>query len=118
MRQKTLALYIRLSKEDDDVGISSEKEESNSITNQRMLLYDYLKSYPEFQDYRIIEKCDDGYSGKKFDRPQFVELMELVRQREVDCIIVKDFPDSAETILKSEIIWNGSFHFWEYGSLR
>ena len=91
MRQKTLALYIRLSKEDDDVGISSEKEESNSITNQRMLLYDYLKSHPEFQDYRIIEKCDDGYSGKKFDRPQFVELMELVKQREVDCIIVKDF---------------------------
>ena len=91
MRQKTLALYIRLSKEDDDVGISSEKEESNSITNQRMLLYDYLKSHPEFQDYRIIEKCDDGYSGKKFDRPQFVELMELVRQREVDCILVKDF---------------------------
>lgn len=35
MRQKTLALYIRLSKEDDDVGISFEKEESNSITNQR-----------------------------------------------------------------------------------
>ena len=91
MRRKTLVLYIRLSKEDDDVGISSEKEESNSITNQRMLLYDYLKSHPEFQDYRIIEKCDDGYSGKKFDRPQFVELMELVRRREVDCILVKDF---------------------------
>lgn len=91
MRRKTLVLYIRLSKEDDDVGISFEKEESNSITNQRMLLYDYLKSHPEFQDYRIIEKCDDGYSGKKFDRPQFVELMELVRRREVDCILVKDF---------------------------
>ena len=60
MRRKTLVLYIRLSKEDDDVGISFEKEESNSITNQRMLLYDYLKSHPEFQDYRIIEQCDDG----------------------------------------------------------
>lgn len=90
MRQKTLALYIRLSKEDDDVGISFEKEESNSITNQRMLLYDYLKSHTEFQDYRIIEKCDDGYSGKRFDRPQFTELMDMVRKGEVDCIIVKD----------------------------
>lgn len=90
MKQKTVALYIRLSKEDEDVGIFSEKSESNSITNQRMFLYDYLKSHPEFQDYRIIEKCDDGYSGKKFDRPQFMELMELVRQGEVDCIIVKD----------------------------
>ena len=99
MRQKTLALYIRLSKEDDDVGISSEKEESNSITNQRMLLYDYLKSHTEFQDYRIIEKCDDGYSGKKFDRPQFVELMELVRQREVDCILVKDLSRIGRSVL-------------------
>ena len=91
MKQKTLALYIRLSKEDADVGVSSEKEESNSITNQRMLLYEYLKSHPEFQDYRIIEKCDDGYSGKKFDRPQFIELMDLVRKQEINCIIVKDF---------------------------
>ena len=91
MKQKTLALYIRLSKEDADVGVSSEKEESNSITNQRMLLYEYLKSHPEFQDYRIIEKCDDGYSGKKFDRPQFIDLMDLVRQQEINCIIVKDF---------------------------
>ena len=37
MRQKTLALYIRLSKEDDDVGLSSEKEESNSITNHDVM---------------------------------------------------------------------------------
>jgi len=56
MKQKTVALYIRLSKEDEDVGLSFEKDESNSITNQRMFLYDYLKSHPEFQEYRIIEK--------------------------------------------------------------
>ena len=37
MRQKTLVLYIRLSKEDDDVGISAEKEESNSITNHDVM---------------------------------------------------------------------------------
>ncbi len=91
MKQKTVALYIRLSKEDEDVGLSLEKDESNSITNQRMFLYDYLKAHPEFQEYRIIEKCDDGYSGKKFDRPGFTELMELVGQGEINCIIVKDF---------------------------
>ena len=37
MRRKTLVLYIRLSKEDDDVGISFEKEESNSITNHDVM---------------------------------------------------------------------------------
>lgn len=41
-----VALYTRMSKEDDDVGLYGNKEESNSITNQRMLLYDYLKTHP------------------------------------------------------------------------
>ena len=84
MRQKTLALYIRLSKEDDDVGISSEKEESNSITNQRMLLYDYLKSHPEFQDYRTVEPrrvldyvSVSNANGNNVDAEQ--EAMELLR---------------------------------------
>ena len=43
-----IALYIRLSKEDEDVGIRYGKEESNSISNQRMLLYDYIRQHSEF----------------------------------------------------------------------
>ena len=89
-RLETVALYIRLSKEDGDVGAGGGKEESNSITNQRLLLQDYLQQHPEFQGCKVVELCDDGYSGKKFDRPQFQRLMELVRRGEVDCIVVKD----------------------------
>lgn len=33
---------------------------------------------------------DDGYSGTNFDRPAFAEMMELVEQRRVRTIIVKD----------------------------
>lgn len=86
---ETVALYIRLSKEDGDVG--GGKAESNSITNQRLLLRQYLRQNPEFQGCKVVELCDDGYSGKKFDRPQFQRLMELMRRGEVDCIVVKDF---------------------------
>lgn len=86
-----IALYTRMSKEDDDVGLFGTKEESNSITNQRMLLYDYINAHPEFHGCKIIEKSDDGYSGKRTDRPGFNELMELVRAGKVNCIIVKDF---------------------------
>lgn len=86
-----VALYTRMSKEDDDVGLYGKKEESNSITNQRMLLYDYLKTHPEFQGYEIMEFCDDGFSGKRMDRPKFNELLELVRKGKINCIIVKDF---------------------------
>lgn len=86
-----VALYTRMSKEDDDVGLYGNKEESNSITNQRMLLYDYLNTHSEFQNYEVVEFCDDGFSGKRMDRPQFGEMMGCVRQGKINCIIVKDF---------------------------
>ena len=40
-----IALYMRLSNED------LHTEESNSIKNQRELLYDFLKNHHEFDDY-------------------------------------------------------------------
>lgn len=85
------ALYMRMSKEDDDIRFLEDKEESNSITNQRMLLYDYLKTHPEFENYEVIEFCDDGYSGKRFDRPQFQRMLDGVKNGTIRCILVKDF---------------------------
>ena len=38
------AIYLRLSKEDSDFSISGEKLESDSISNQRMLIKEYLPS--------------------------------------------------------------------------
>ena len=38
------AIYLRLSKEDGDFSISGEKLESDSISNQRMLIKEYLKN--------------------------------------------------------------------------
>ncbi len=85
-----VALYIRLSMEDDDLGQG--KRESDSITNQRALLKEYLKNHEEFADCTVIEKCDDGYSGVHFDnRPQFTELIALAKKGKVNCIMVKDF---------------------------
>lgn len=76
------ALYIRLSKEDGD------KLESNSISNQRDLIYSFLKGKPEIQVY--TEKVDDGYSGIDFNRPAMIELLEEIKQGTINCIIVKD----------------------------
>lgn len=91
-KEYTVCLYIRLSMEDDDVPGSSFKTESGSITTQRDLLYDYIKSRKEFEGCKVIEKCDDGFSGTHFDnRPQFTEMIELAKKGEIDCIIVKDF---------------------------
>lgn len=88
--EKRIALYIRLSMEDADIRDSPEKTESNSVRNQRRLLLDYYESHTELKDYEVIEFCDDGYSGTNFKRPRFMDMMELVRQREIHCIMVKD----------------------------
>ena len=87
--KKTLALYIRLSSEDEDLHKSG-KTESNSISNQRRLLLDYYRRSPELTEYQLVEFCDDGFSGTNFDRPRFKDMMQLVRQKNIHAIMVKD----------------------------
>lgn len=76
------ASYVRLSQDDGD------KEESNSIINQKNLIRDYMKKHPEFT--LVKEYPDDGYSGVNFERPAFQEMMEDVKNHRINCIIVKD----------------------------
>ncbi len=90
MQSKTIAMYIRLSAEDGDLSENASKVESNSVSNQRLLLSDYLGARPEYQQYQILEFCDDGHTGTNFDRPAFQEMMAMVKMKQVNCIIVKD----------------------------
>ncbi len=85
----TICAYMRLSNEDEDVfGL---KVESGSITSQRRLIMDFIKKQPEFVKCNVIERCDDGLSGRYFDtRPQFTDMIELAKRGKVNCIIVKD----------------------------
>lgn len=82
------AIYLRLSKEDGDSFSSGDKRESNSISNQRKLIEDYLKQHPEIVSTQ--EFCDDGYTGANFERPDFQRMIELVKQGKINCIVVKD----------------------------
>ena len=75
-------IYIRLSSADQNAG------ESDSVTNQRKLIYEYLSKHTEIEV--VCEKVDDGYSGILFDRPAFTEMMNEVEQGNANCIITKD----------------------------
>lgn len=90
MKVDVVAKYIRLSDEDADTG-KGVKQESNSIVSQRRLLDGFIDGNGELKKCRIIEFCDDGFSGTDFRRPGFEGLMEAVKRGEVGCIIVKDF---------------------------
>ena len=75
-------LYLRLSRDDGD------KEESNSITGQRELLRDFIRSLPELREYAV--RIDDGFTGSNFERPSFKKMLEDVKAGRTNCIIVKD----------------------------
>jgi len=89
MERLTIAEYLRISDEDRDMKQSG-KDESDSIANQRSLLSDFIGRMPEFGDAEIIEFCDDGWSGKNFERPAVREMLEQVKRGKIQCIVVKD----------------------------
>ncbi len=83
-RRYRIAVYLRLSKEDEDI-----MDESCSIANQRMMLEAYVRE--NFEDYELKEFSDDGFSGTNFRRPEAADMLEQLRCGEIDCVVVKDF---------------------------
>ena len=77
-----VAIYIRLSREDGD------KEESDSVGNQRKLLAEYIAKKEDFILYDVY--VDDGYSGTTFNRPSFQRLIADIEDGKVNCVVVKD----------------------------
>lgn len=68
----------------------SVKQESNSISSQRMLLNSYIEQDEELKHFVKKEFCDDGWSGSSMDRPGMNRLLEEVKKNRIRCIIVKD----------------------------
>lgn len=81
------AVYVRLSKEDDDIAVSG-KVESDSISNQKSLIHNFINGHDDI--VLTKEYVDDGYSGANFDRPQFQMMLADIKQGIIDCVIVKD----------------------------
>ena len=77
-----VGIYIRLSREDED-----KKIESESITNQRSLLLQYVKE----NNYRLVDiYIDDGFSGTNFNRPEFNRLLNDIEVGRINMVITKD----------------------------
>ena len=75
------ALYIRLSKEDENEG------PSESVTNQKSLLNEFVnKHHLSVYDTYV----DDGWSGTSFDRPAFRRMIDDIEAKKVNMVITKD----------------------------
>ncbi|PXV90330.1 DNA invertase Pin-like site-specific DNA recombinase [Lachnotalea glycerini] len=86
-----VAFYIRLSRED-----KRGKDESESITNQRLILTDFLEQQDDDDEYVFIDEyVDDGISGTTDEeRENFQRLLADIQKRKINCIIVKNLARS------------------------
>lgn len=76
------AVYARLSVED------SKNPDCDTIENQLSLVRSYVESMPYLR--QTAEYIDNGVSGTRFDRPEFMRMVADMRAGEIDCIVVKD----------------------------
>lgn len=77
----SVALYIRLSKEDESEG------PSQSVTNQKSLLEEFVKQH-RLSVYDTY--VDDGWSGTNFDRPAFQRMIADIEAKKINMVITKD----------------------------
>ncbi len=88
MAEYKVAMYIRLSDSDEEMG--KKKDESNSVVHQRMLISNYLDNNKEFEACLKEEFVDDGFSGTNMIRPAFQRMLKAVKEGIYNMIIVKD----------------------------
>lgn len=82
------AVYVRLSKEDVNLSYGR-KTESNSISNQKQLIFDFLKNKSDIEIVSV--RIDDGYTGTNYNRPAFQLMLDDIKAGLVNCVVVKDY---------------------------
>ena len=71
--------YIRLSVLNRDY--------HGSVENQRLMIEEWgrQRQIPIMRYY-----IDNGFSGKRFDRPAFQEMLQDIQKSNIGCVVVKD----------------------------
>ena len=92
---KITALYLRISDSDRD------RDESNSITNQRQMLHDVAL---KLNLSNIREYIDDGITGTNRDRKAFVKMQSDIEKGEIGVVMVKDLSRLARDHIKADTL--------------
>ncbi len=91
----TVAIYVRLSREDEDK--IDKSRESRSIENQIKTLKNFAKEQG-LTVYNIY--ADDGYSGGDFNRPAFKQMIDDMKRRRFNVLLLKDLSRLGRSLYK------------------
>ena len=75
---------MRLSRDDGD------DRESESISNQRKIIYDFIENSKQNKFLVIDDYIDDGYTGTNFNRPDFQRMLKDIENEKINAVITKD----------------------------
>ena len=69
------------------------KEKKSSVRNHHLSKHRcfVVKEYALKENIKVVNIYTDyEYSGTNFERPQFQEMMQHIRERKINCIIIRD----------------------------
>ncbi|MFI3214635.1 MAG: recombinase family protein [Eubacteriales bacterium] len=76
-----VAAYVRLSLADNG-------KRGDSIEIQKSIILEYIENHPDLELSSVY--CDNGATGTNFNRNGFESMMEDIKAKKIDCIVVKD----------------------------
>ena len=98
---ENIAIYMRLSKEDEYI-----KDESNSITSQKIMLLNYVSTDEELKGNKILQFVDDGYSGTNLNRPGMQDMLKRVKEIRADGFYYRERKHESH-VLKGKVFCGG-----------
>ena len=99
------AIYVRLSREDED----KQQSESESIQNQKSLLTRYALDRG-WEIYGLF--CDEDYSGADSGRPDFNRMIRAARERKFQIVLCKSQSRFTRDMELVEKYIHGLFPLW------
>lgn len=87
------ALYVRLSIEDNGL------QKRESVDNQLGLLLNFVK---QLEDIIVVQTyIDNGETGTDLERPEWEKLIHEVKNKKINCIVVKDLSRFARNYIEA-----------------
>ncbi len=98
-----VALYARLSIE------NSGYNDTNSIENQIEILRNFINDKDDF--VLVDEYIDNGYTGTNFERPAFKRMIQDIKEKKINTVIVKDLSRFGRKNIETEEFLSSIFPF-------
>lgn len=82
-KEISIGIYRRVSTQE-------QATDGQSIEAQKDKILKFVNFDTSFEntEHNIIDFCDNGYSGKNLDRPGIISLIEVIKQQQIDFVVV------------------------------